>query len=199
MRFPAIGTLPLLGILFFVFLVQSVVPGFTNAFDFVPSKMLSEPWRAVTSIFLHGSLLHILFNAFALFMFGPLVEKRLGDAEVLRIFLASGIVGSIFYWIAYLAGLTPDIAALGASGGIYGIMAAAAVLFPDAVVFMWFFPMRMRQAVVVWTAVEFIGTLDMVGSGIASAAHLGGLFFGYIYTKVRMKKLADDYYKAYYI
>jgi len=199
MKFPAIGTMPLLGILFFVFLVQGAVPGFTNAFDFVPSKMFSEPWRAVTSIFLHGSLLHIFFNAFALFMFGPLVEKRLGESEVLKIFLASGIIGSVFYWIAYLVGLTPDIGALGASGAIYGIMAAAAVLFPEAVVFMWFFPMKMKQAVVVWTVIEFIGTLDMVGSGIASAAHLGGLFFGYIYTKMRMKKLADDYYQAYYM
>jgi membrane associated rhomboid family serine protease len=199
MKFPAIGTLPLLGILFFVFLVQGAVPGFTERFDFVPSLMFSEPWRMVTSIFLHANLLHILFNAFALFMFGPLVEKRLGDAEVLKIFLSAGLVGSIFYWLAYMAGITPDVAALGASGAIYGIMAAAAVLFPEAVVFMWFFPMKMKQAVVVWTLVEFIGTFDMVGSGIASAAHLGGLFFGYLYTRVRMKKLTEDYYQAYSI
>ena len=199
LKCPAIGTLPLLGILFFVFLVQGAVPGLTNAFDFIPSKMFSEPWRAVTSIFLHANLLHLLFNAFALFMFGPLVEKRLGDAEVLKIFLASGIIGSVFYWVAYLIGLTPDIGALGASGAIYGIMAAAAVLFPDAIVFMWFVPMRMRQAVVVWVIVEFVGTLNMVGSGIASAAHLGGLLFGYLYTKIRIKKLAEDYYQAYYI
>ena len=199
LKFPAIGTLPLLGILLFVFIVQGAVPGLTNAFDFVPSKMFSEPWRIVTSMFLHANLTHLFFNAFALFMFGPLVEKRLGDSEVLKIFLASGIIGSVFYWAAYLVGLTPDIGALGASGAIYGIMAAAAVLFPEAIVFMWFVPMRMKQSVIVWTIIEFVGTLNMVGSGIASAAHLGGLFFGYLYTKTKIRKLVEDYYQAYNI
>jgi membrane associated rhomboid family serine protease len=191
--------MPLLGILFLVFIIQGAVPGFTETFDFVPSLMFSQPWRALTSIFLHGGLTHLFFNAFALFMFGPLVEKRLGNEETFKIFLAAGLIGSIFYWGAYIAGLTPDIPALGASGAIYGILAAAAVLFPDAVVFLWFFPMRMRYAIVVWTVIEFIGTLNMVGSGIASAAHLGGLFFGYIYTKMKIKHLAEDYYQTYYM
>jgi membrane associated rhomboid family serine protease len=199
MRLPEFGTLPLLGVIFLVFIIQGAVPGITEKLYFVPSLIISEPWRIITSIFLHAGFTHLLFNCFALFMFGPLAERKLGASEVFKIFMAAGIIGNVAYWLAYVSGITADIPGLGASGAIYGIMAAAAVLFPEALVFLWFVPMKMRQAVAVWLVLEFVGTLNMAGSGVASAAHLGGLIFGYLYTKAKAKSMMDSYYQQYYV
>jgi membrane associated rhomboid family serine protease len=69
--------------------------------------------------------------------------------------------------------------ALGASGAVYAILGAVAMLLPEVVVYLWFFPVKMRYAAIIWFLIEFLGTFD-TGSGIASAAHLGGLIFGLV-------------------
>lgn len=186
-------TLTILGALFVVFLMQMIFPGLTEAFMFYPDKALSQPWLFVTAIFLHANLTHLFFNSYALFLFGPLVERKMGKKEFLKIFFGSGILGSFLYWLTYVVGIIPPIPALGASGAIYGIMAAAAVLYPNLRIFMFFFPMRLREAVVVWFIISFIGTFD-ISSGIAAAAHLGGLIFGYLYAKDWVRKQVYEWW-----
>lgn len=172
----------LIGAVFLVFFLQ-LVPGFTEMFIFDPSVALTQPWRFITSMFLHADFTHLLFNALALFMFGPILESRVGTNKFLMIFLAGGIVGSAIYYLTIIIGIAPPIPALGASGGIYALLGALAVLTPDLVIYMWFVPMRMRWAAMVWVIIEFLGTFNPY-SGIASAAHLGGLVFGWIYAKM---------------
>ena len=198
MRILEIGTFPILALIVIMYILQGLVPGFTESLYFVPSKMLTEPWRMVTSIFLHGGFLHLLLNAWALFLFGTLVEKRAGESEFFKIFIISGIIGSLGYWAAYAVGIIPDVPALGASGAIFGIMGAAAVLFPDMVLYVWFFPMRMREAAIVFAILELYGTMTMTSSGVASAAHLGGLIFGYAYMTWKSSRMVDDYLANYY-
>ncbi len=175
-------TFYLIGIMFLVFFLQTI-PGFTEAFIFNPTVALSQPWRFVTSIFLHADLTHIFFNMLALLMFGPILENRVGQNRFLMMFFAGGIIGSVLYYLTIVVGIAPAVPALGASGAIYAILGALAVLTPELVIYMWFVPMRMGMAVFVWVAIEFIGTFNM-SSGIASAAHLGGLAFGFIYAKL---------------
>ncbi len=164
----------------FMFVMQLVFPPITDAFIFDPSLALSQPWRFVTSIFLHADILHIFFNAYALFMFGSILETQISEKDYLIIFFGAGLLGSIFYYATYVLGIIPAIPALGASGAIYGILAATAIFLPNMRIFFFIFPMRMREAAILWVVMEFIGTFD-ISSGIASAAHLGGLFFGFAY------------------
>ena len=162
-----------------VYVFQLLIPVFTNEFIFDPSLAISQPWRFVTSIFLHDptDFLHILLNSFALWMFGRVLETQVHARNYLLIFFGAGITGSIFYYSTYLIGMIPSIPALGASGAIYGIMGAVAMMLPDMRVYFFFFPLKMRDAAILWIVMEFLGTFD-IASGVASAAHLGGLLFG---------------------
>ncbi len=161
-----------------VFVLQLAMPPLTGAFIFDPALALSQPWRFVTSMFLHADMTHIFFNGFALLMFGPLLERKVSTRDFLMIYFGAGLLGGLLYYATYLAGIIPAIPALGASGAIYGILGACALLFPDVrIFFMGIIPMSMRTAAVAWFVMEFLGTFNM-DSGVASAAHLGGLIFG---------------------
>jgi membrane associated rhomboid family serine protease len=163
-----------------MFVLQMVVPPLTDALILDPLLAFIEPWRLITSIFLHGGFTHIFFNAYALFMFGSLLEMQVGKKEYLAIFFGAGLIGSLLYIATFYLGIIPPIPALGASGAIYGILGAVAVLLPDLKIFFWFFPMKIRYAAILWVAFEFFGTFD-ISSGVASAAHLGGLLFGIVF------------------
>jgi len=167
-----------------IFIVQLSTGGFdgpfTRALDFDPLLAFSQPWRFVTCIFLHGGLLHLVFNAYALLMFGTVLESRVSSRDYLIIFFGAGIIGSLLYFLTYAFGIIPPIPALGASGAIYGILGAVAMVLPDLRIFFWFIPMRMREAAILWFILELLGSFD-TSSGVASAAHVGGLIFGLAY------------------
>lgn len=167
----------LLAILGIVFILQLVSDPVTELFIFAPTLAFTEPWRFITSMFLHGSPTHLFFNAYALFMFGGLLESQVRKKDYLIIYFGAGILGGLLYYATYLLGIIPPIPALGASGAIYGILGAVAILLPDVRIFFLFFPIKLRYAAILWFAMEFMGTFD-ISSGIASAAHLGGLIFG---------------------
>ena len=176
----------LLAAIFIAFVIQQAVPGFTEAFYFDPNNLM--PWMFVTSIFLHASIIHILFNAYALWMFGPILERRLGFYKFMALFFAGGIAGSIGYYAAILVGITPAYPALGASGAIYAVLGATAVLIPELVVLLFFvIPLTMSQAAILWVVLEVAGTFN-TSSGIASAAHLGGLALGFAWGKWEVEK-----------
>ncbi len=171
----------LIGILFILQMITGIYDGIvTSMFIFVPSLAFEEPWRFITSMFLHGGIMHLFFNAYALFLFGSILESRISSRDFLTIFFIGGLVGGLAYYSTYLAGMIGNIPALGASGAIYAILGAVAVILPNMRIFVWFFPMRMWQAAIFWVIVEFLGSFD-ISSGIASAAHLGGLLFGLAY------------------
>lgn len=177
-----------------------IVPFLTEMFYFHPLLALSEPWRFLTSIFLHGSFTHLFFNMFALFLFGTILERKVGSKEFLKIFLLGGIIGSLIYFLTIVSGIASPVPALGASGGVYAILGALAILTPNLTIFLFFIPMKMRQAAIVWVIIEFFGVFN-AGSGIASAAHLGGLIFGIIYARRLKKKIYEpkiEYYEPNY-
>lgn len=170
-------TFVLMGICLAVFLLQ-----YTNLFDwelfaFTPSLALERPWTFITSIFLHGGVSHLFFNMFALFMFGLVLESRIGSRNFIILFLLAGIAGSLGY-MATASDKT--IPAIGASGSIYGVLGALAVIMPFMVV--WVFgmaPMPMIAVAFVYALMEFFGLF--APGGIAHGAHLGGLFIGLIF------------------
>ncbi len=146
-------------------------------FAFTPAFALEMPWTFITSMFLHADLTHLLFNMFALLMFGLALENRIGSRNYLIIFFIAGILGSIGYM---LTSTNPLIPAIGMSGAIYGIMGALAMIMPGTMVWVGgFAPMPMIFAVFFWGISEFLGLFTP--GVIARGAHLGGLFIGVLY------------------
>ena len=167
----------LLGAIVLVFLGQMVYPPLTEMFFLEPAKIASEPWTIITSMFLHGGILHLFFNGFALYMFGPYLEQIIGSRRFLLVYFLSGIAGALAYAATFYLGILPaSIPALGASGAIFGVLGAVDVLRPNLPIYMWFVPMPMKYAALVWVALSLVETFNV--TGVAGAAHLGGLVVG---------------------
>lgn len=153
----------------FVFLLQLAFVPLTDQLALVSADALYHPWTLVTSIFAHGSFEHLFFNMFALFLFGVLLENIIGGRRWLIVFFAAGILGG-------LAGIPLYDSSLGASGAIFGIMGALAVLRPKMVIYFSYVPLPMYVAVPLWAAGDLLGLF--IPSGVANAAHLAGLAIG---------------------
>lgn len=196
-------SLILLGIMAVVFIIQSAnYEAITFAFSFFPALAFAEPWRFITALFLHADFTHIFFNGYALLMFGPILERKIGSKNFLILFLIAGLSGNLLYYAfgelgvgATIPGTDLIVPAIGASGAIYGVMGALAVMLPNLRILFFFFPMRLREAAIFWIVIEFLGTFN-TGSGIASAGHLGGLLLGLAfawYLKKKEKEVPDFY------
>ena len=139
------------------------------------------PWQLITYQFLHGGFSHILFNMFALWMFGIEIEHLWGSKKFLYFYLICGIVAGICHlFISPLLGV-PSAPTLGASGAIYGVMIAFAMIFPNRYIFLYFFiPIKAKYLITFLVAMEFM-LVDSASSGIAHLAHLGGALAGFVF------------------
>ncbi len=138
-------------------------------------------WQLVTYMFLHspGAIFHIVFNMLVLWMFGCDIERLWGWRRFLRYYFITGIGAGLAHCIF---GLFQSNPVLGASGAIYGIFVAFAMLYPTrTVLFMLIIPMTARQLVLILAGIELlsVGSVD----GIAHLAHLGGALTGYLILK----------------
>ena len=171
-----------------VFLLQGLVPQLVVPFALWPlSASLAgtgatfAPWQLVTYSFLHGGLLHLAFNMFAVYMFGSAVEQVLGTRRYVTLYFVSVLFAAITQLIvAMLSGaIYPTI---GASGGVFGLLLAYAIYFPHNRVMLLFppIPMPARVFVVLYAVLELF--LGVTGSqeGVAHFAHLGGMIGGYL-------------------
>jgi membrane associated rhomboid family serine protease len=166
------------------YLLQSVAPGLELALALWPldaSRMSNGQvgfalWQLVTYGFLHGSVLHLAFNMFALYMFGGAMELVVGPRRYLAYYFVCVIAAAVAQLVvtAMLGGLYPTV---GASGGVFGLLLAYAVYFPHNKV-MLLLPIPSRLFVVIYAVIELV--LGVTGSqgGVAHFAHLGGLAGG---------------------
>jgi len=167
----------------FVFIVQMASESFTDAFALVSANVLFAPWTLVTSIFLHGSVDHLLYNMFALALFGMILESIIGGKKFLMLFFSGGIFASIGAALFYPS-------AIGASGAIFAILGALTILRPRMVVWVAGIPMPMFVAAAVWALMDLVG---MFAPGqTANAAHLFGLAFGLVYGYTLVKKFREE-------
>jgi membrane associated rhomboid family serine protease len=140
-------------------------------------------WQLVTYSFLHGSPLHLGFNMFAIWMFGAELEKRWNDLRYLLTYLLSVVVAAMTQIAVSGYFLHSSSAVIGASGGVFGLLLAYAMYFPNRVVSIIFLPfiqMRTRTFVLGYGAVELVLGVTNTGAGVAHFAHLGGLFGGWL-------------------
>ena len=146
-------------------------------------------YQLLTYGFLHAGFFHLFFNMLMLWMFGSMLETAWGSRRFMEFFLF-GVLGAglgtvvLAYTLGSIIHLSPGTATLGASGGIYAIFMAAAMLFGDQEVYMFPFPfsIRLKYLVGILAFVALAGALGDSG-GTANAAHLCGLLFGYLYVK----------------
>jgi membrane associated rhomboid family serine protease len=139
------------------------------------------PWQLITYQFMHGGFSHILFNMFSLWMFGIEVENYWGSKKFLYFYLTCGVAAGLCHlFISPLLGVLPA-PTIGASGAIYGVLAAFALLFPNRLIFLYFFiPVKAKYLVTFMIVMEFM-LVNSVNSGIAHLAHLGGALAGLIF------------------
>jgi membrane associated rhomboid family serine protease len=161
-----------------LYFLQTVEPVVTHALILLPATALERPWTIVTYMFLHGGILHILFNMIALYWFGPRVEERLGGRQFLLLYFLSGIGGAL------LSFATPNVAILGASAAIMGVMMAYAIYWPhERFLIYGVIPLEAWLLVSLYIVMDVLGAGGIGGAGIAHFAHLGGAAVGFLYLK----------------
>jgi membrane associated rhomboid family serine protease len=174
--------LPLIILNVIIFVLQKFIPGLTELFMLISHDIFSRPWILITSMFLHANSAHLLFNMYALLIFGPLIEQRIGIRRFLGIYFSSGIVAALVFSLFQLFILKIPGAAVGASGGMMGVIGMTIMLLPDLrVLFFFVVPMSMRTAGIVIAVIDLIGVFGIGIPGIANIAHLGGLICGVFY------------------
>ena len=164
-------------------------------FGLSPTKVLLHGyvWQPFTYLFLHGGILHILFNLLYLAMFGADLEHTWGSRKFYTYFFLCGVgAGLIDMGVRVLLVsfklVNPgvlSVSTIGASGAIYGVLLACAVIMPHRQVWMFPFPvsMSMRLFVIILGALEFFLTIGDTGDGISHVCHLGGMLVGYLYLR----------------
>ena len=149
-----------------------------NTPDALPQFM---PWQLVTYGFLHDTeyLAHIAINMFVLFMLGRDVERLMGTRRFLIYYLTC-IIGAGFVQLVVAKITNGFYPTIGASGGVFGILLAYGMMFPNRMILLLIppIPMRAKYLVVLLGLVELFLGVSGLAPGVANFAHLGGMFFG---------------------
>jgi membrane associated rhomboid family serine protease len=192
---PAVKHLIIVNLLVFVALANPMFQNFLMRFGALwpVGSNFFAPWQLVTYMFLHGGFAHILFNLFALWIFGQAIENAWGTKRFTVYYFLTGIGAALIHiWIG--AGGAPTV---GASGAVYGILLAFGMMFPDRYIMLLIppVPIKAKYFVAIFGAIELFSGLMRANSGIAHFAHLGGMIVGFILIKYwGLKSESDRYY-----
>lgn len=179
----AVKTVIIINIAVFALINFFHVFSWLSIFGMVPCLVFSKfmIWQLATYMFVHRGLWHLVLNMLMLWFFGRAIEEAWGRKQFLFYYFFTGIGAALCSFIVMPHSYVPVI---GASGAIFGILVAYAVMFPDDVILLFFvFPMKMKYAILVLAGINLLGAVSSSGSGIAYFAHLGGALFGYLYLR----------------
>ena len=157
-------------------------------------------WQLATYLFLRGGIAHLLFNMLSLWMFGAMLEHDWGTRRFLKYYFVCGIGAGLCDVAVNAAIGNWSTRTIGASGAIYGLLLAFGVMYPNQTVLMNFlFPVRAKYLVMIYGAIALYSAMGE-NNGISNVAHLGGMLFGFVYLKVRIRaglRWLDDARGAY--
>ena len=151
-----------------------------------------RPWQLVSHMFMHANFNHLLFNMFALYMFGTALESYWGGKRFLKFYLICGFGALILYLgvlylevsafdpLTYQAFIARPFPMMGASGAIFGLLAGYGMMFPESKIMLLIppIPMKAKYFVIIYAVIELIFGISGVQTGVAHFAHLGGALFG---------------------
>ena len=172
-----------------IFLLQLALPGLPYAFGLWPVgswrvngvRVGFEFWQLLTYAFLHGGMLHLGFNMFALWMFGGPIERVFGGPRYLLYYFVCVVSAGITQLaVSTLGGMV--YVTIGASGGVFGLLLAYGMYFPHTRIMLLFppIPMPARVFVIVFALIELVLGVTGSSEGIAHFAHLGGMAGGFV-------------------
>lgn len=142
-------------------------------------------WQFLSFQFMHGGRWHFVGNMLALFFLGRMVESLVGGKRFLMLYIASGLMGGVFQTVLGL--IFPNVFGLpvvGASAGVCGLLAALAALMPETEMLVFFvFPVKIKYIALVGAIVAAFYVLVPAEPGVAHAAHLGGMVFGWLFVR----------------
>ncbi|MFX1491987.1 MAG: rhomboid family intramembrane serine protease [Promethearchaeota archaeon] len=184
-----------------IFILQTMYFPFTYLFAMYPIQIVTgrNLHTLITSTFLHADFFHLLINMYFLYIFGSVVEREMHPLIYLLLYTLAGIIGGlghiliIFTISLPLDPLGPLIPTIGASGAIFGIMAAYAYLLPRRPVGVYGATRTMGawNLIVFYFIIEVISIFISIGSGVAHGAHVfgfvGGYLFALLYRNVRLQ------------
>ena len=178
-------------------------------------------YQLVTYMFMHGGFQHILFNMFALWMFGCVVERVWGPKKFLFYYIVCGVGAGLFQEAAqYITYVAKDMAAydyvsvngaritmeqylnlwttVGASGAIYAILLAFGMIYPNERLFIFPLPVPIKAKffVIGYAVIELVSTFSLSDDGVAHIAHLGGMVFGFFLIRYWRKQIGNGYYQS---
>jgi len=174
---PATQALLLANVAMF-FLGDLLAPGLLSPLALYPVGAGFWPWQIGTYAFLHGSFNHLFFNMLGLWMFGGELEHVWGQKRFLQ-FYAASVVAAALTQLLVNALLGSNLPTVGASGGLFGLLLAFAMIFPNRVILLFFvIPMKAKYLVALYGLVELYQGVYVLNSGVAHFAHLGGMLGG---------------------
>jgi membrane associated rhomboid family serine protease len=166
---------------------QFAINRFDSWFALIPRWVTTQlrVWQLVSYMFLHGSFLHILFNMLFLWFFGSELERYWGSRQFTRFYFICGIGAGLFHMLFSFTSIIPVV---GASGAVFGVMTAYAILWPNRIVTLLLFfvlPVQIKVKYLVMFLIAsnvLSGFFNLFGnqSGVAHFAHLGGALVGYL-------------------
>jgi membrane associated rhomboid family serine protease len=144
-------------------------------------------WQLVTYSFLHANTAHIFFNMFALYMFGSDVERLFGSRFFLVYYFVSVLAAAVTHLVVNSWMGADPAPTVGASGGVYGVLLAYGLYFPNRQLMLLIppVPMRARTLVIVYAVLELVLGVTGTAAGVAHFAHLGGMLGGYLMIRYR--------------
>jgi membrane associated rhomboid family serine protease len=154
---------------------------FINRFALTPSEFRDGAfWQPITAVFLHGGIVHLLFNMIGIWSLGEALENTIGSLRYAWLCFVSAATGSLFVIL-----LQPDLEhpSLGASGMLLGLLGALAVFYPNSPLLVFFFPMRARTAAIAVGVLSILLPIFGLFESISHMAHLGGLLGGVLYSR----------------
>ena len=143
-------------------------------------------WTFVSYMFMHDGISHILFNMLALFIFGLPVEKQIGSKEFLLYYFVTGTLAGFFSFLIFFFTGNYGAVLMGASGAVYAVQLAYAVLYPNSIIYIWgILPLRAPEMVLGFTALSLIFMFTGAQRNVAHLTHLAGFAFGWLYFMIR--------------
>jgi len=142
------------------------------------------PWQLLTYALLHGNLMHLFFNGFAIWMFGSQIEHYWGEKKY-AIYLVVCIIGS-----GLANALLSDVGAIGISGAVYGLLVAFGMMWPNHTIQLILppIPMKAKYFVLIFAGIALVSSIRPGNDGIAHIAHLGGALTGFLLIQYWRKK-----------